>query len=122
MANIIGTIGNDTLVGSELADTINGKAGNDTITANEGDNTVTGGGGKDLFVYNNYYNTDTITDFSGVGKGTNPTASVITKVDTIKFQGAGLSAQNMLLTQNGSNLEITFDGVFGKVILENFAL
>ncbi|RCJ16670.1 hypothetical protein A6S26_32860, partial [Nostoc sp. ATCC 43529] len=43
--------------------------------------------------------------------------------DTIKFVGAGLSARNLLLTQNGTNLEITFEGVAGtKVILNNFKL
>ncbi|MEH1768590.1 beta strand repeat-containing protein [Nostoc sp.] len=134
MANIIGTNGNDTLVGSDSADTINGKAGNDTITANQGDDTLTGGGGKDKFIYDYYSDgysidgyssdgTDIITDFGGIGKGTNPTAAVIAEVDTIKFQGAGLTARNLVLTQNGSNLEITFEGPFNtKVILKNFKL
>ncbi|MEH1836436.1 MAG: hypothetical protein V7L29_31385 [Nostoc sp.] len=126
MANIIGTNGNDTLLGTNSADTINAKAGNDTITANEGDDTLTGGGGKDKFVYNiDYLNedTDTIIDFGGVGKGTNLTAAVIAEVDTIKFQGFNLTAENLLLTQNGSNLEITFERADGeKVILKNFKL
>ena len=122
MVNIIGSNENDTLLGSNGADTINGEAGADTIT---------GGGGKDTFVYklgDNFVdqfgeNTDTITDFGGVGKGKNPTAAVIAEVDTIKFQGAGLTARNLLLTQNNNNLEITFEGVAdAKVILQNFAL
>ncbi|MBC1222825.1 calcium-binding protein [Nostoc sp. UCD121] len=123
MANIIGTNGNDTLVGSYEADTINGEAGNDTITGNEGDDTLTGGGGKDQFVYNYYTGIDLITDFNGIGKGVNPSAGVIAEVDTLKFQGAAFTARNMLLTQNGKNLEITFENVLdSKVILENFAL
>ncbi len=123
MANINGTNGNDTLLGTTSADTINGKLGNDTITGNKGNDSLTGGGGKDRFVYNLGDGTDTITDFGGVGKGTNPTAGVIAEVDTIKFQGAGLTARNMLLTENGTNLEITFAGVTGtKVILKNFKL
>ncbi|MEH2402986.1 calcium-binding protein [Nostoc sp.] len=137
MANIIGTNGNDTLLGTNSADTINGKAGNDTITANQGNDTLTGGGGKDKFVYNFDANfgfsdgTDTITDFGGVGKGISPIAAVIAEVDTIKFQGDGLTARNLLLTQNGKNLEITFEEVPGiyfasvpdvKVILQNFKL
>jgi Ca2+-binding RTX toxin-like protein len=124
MANIIGTNGNDTLHGTNSSDTINGEAGNDTITATDGNDTLTGGGGKDKFVYNlyAYYWTDTITDFGGVGKGTHPTAAVIAEVDTIQFQGYGLNAQNLLLTQNGSNLEITFEGDYAKVILQNFKL
>ena len=66
---------------------------------------------------------DVITDFGGVGRGypTNPAA--IAEVDTIKFTGAGLTADNMLLTQNGDDLEITFEGVDDtKVILQNFQL
>ncbi|MEH1889917.1 MAG: calcium-binding protein [Nostoc sp.] len=137
MANIIGTNGNDTLLGTNSADTIKGLAGNDTITANQGNDTLTGGGGKDKFVYNFDANsgftdgTDTITDFGGVGKGISPTAAVIAEVDTIKFQGDGLTARNLLLTQNGKNLEITFEEVPGiyfasvpdvKVILQNFKL
>ncbi|MEH2004723.1 MAG: calcium-binding protein, partial [Nostoc sp.] len=110
MTNIIGSNGNDTLVGSNLPDTINGKAGNDTITANKGDDTLIGGGGKDTFIYNLGDGTDTITDFGGIGKGINPTPAVIAEVDTIKFLGAGFTPQNLLLTQNGSNLEITFEG------------
>ena len=49
MANIIGTNSNDTLMGSDEADTINGKAGNDTITNSysyySNKDTLTGGGG-----------------------------------------------------------------------------
>ncbi|MFN6563626.1 MAG: beta strand repeat-containing protein [Nostoc sp. ChiSLP01] len=123
MANLIGTNGNDTLLGTTSADTINGKLGNDTITGNKGNDTLTGGGGKDRFIYNLGDGIDTITDFGGVGKGTNPTAGVIAEVDTIKFVGAGLTARNLLLTQNGTNLEITFEGVAGtKIVLNNFKL
>jgi len=131
MADIIGTNGNDTLLGTNSADTIKGLAGNDSITAKQGNDTLIGGSGKDRFVYdfgddiylNLNLDIDTITDFGGVGKGTNPTAAVSTEVDTLKFQGAGFTAENMLLIQNGSNLEITFNGINStKVILQNFAL
>ncbi|MBN3889269.1 MAG: calcium-binding protein [Nostoc sp. JL31] len=137
MANIIGTNGNDTLQGTyNDADTIKGLAGNDTIYPNGGKDTLSGGGGNDKFVYyyydynNNYYNNTTIiTDFGGVGKGTNPTAAVIAEVDTLEFQGTGAIAQNLLLTQKGNNLEISFAGdayitrFFDvPVILQNFAL
>ncbi|MEH2141289.1 beta strand repeat-containing protein [Nostoc sp.] len=128
MANIIGTNANDTLLGTDSADTINGKAGNDTITGNQGKDTLTGGGGKDTFIYDLNYlfeSSDIITDFGGVGKGTNPKVGVIAEVDTIKFLGYGLTAQNLLLTQNGNNLEITFEGLeeyHFTLILQNFAL
>ncbi|MDF5710383.1 MAG: calcium-binding protein [Nostoc sp. S4] len=113
MANIIGTYGDDTLLGSNSADTINGLSGNDTIT---------GGGGNDTFVYNLGDGIDTITDFGGIGKGINPTPAVIAQVDTMKFQGDRLIAKNLLLTQDGNNLKIDFEGVDGEVILQNFAL
>ncbi len=107
MADIIGTNSNDTLQG----------------TTYDYYDTLTGNGGKDIFIYNLGDGINTITDFGGIGKGTNPTAAVIAKVDTIKFVGAGLTARNLLLTQNGTSLEITFEGVADtKVILENFAL
>ncbi|MEH2244582.1 MAG: calcium-binding protein [Nostoc sp.] len=135
MANIIGTDGDDTLLGSNGADIIDGKdgydllrggTGNDTLIGGTGNDTLIGGGGKDEFVYNLGDGSDTITDFGGIGKGINPTAAVIAEVDTIKFLGAGLTARNLLLTQNGSNLEISFQGVEGaagtQVILQNFKL
>ncbi|MEH2245246.1 calcium-binding protein [Nostoc sp.] len=44
-------------------------------------------------------------------------------MDSIKFQGNGLTARNLLLTQNGKNLEITFETeLIPKVILQNFKL
>ncbi|MDF5739718.1 calcium-binding protein [Nostoc sp. S13] len=124
MADIIGTNGNDTLEGMYFEnDTINGKAGNDTIISSHGDDTLTGGGGKDKFVYALYHVTNTITDFGGVGKGTHPTAAVIAEVDTLIFQGDGLTARNLQLTENGNNLEISFEGEDGAAfILQNFAL
>ncbi|MEH2243208.1 DUF4347 domain-containing protein [Nostoc sp.] len=116
-----GTNGADNLVGKNYSDIINAQAGNDTITGNQGNDILTGGGGKDKFVYNLGDGVDTITDFGGLGKGSNPSAAIIAEVDTLKFQGAGLTAQNLLLTQNGNNLEITFEGVADdKVILQNF--
>ncbi|MEH2069961.1 MAG: calcium-binding protein [Nostoc sp.] len=113
MANIIGTNGNDTLLGSNSADTINGFSGNDTIT---------GGGGNDIFIYDLGAGIDTITDFGGIGKGINPTPAVIAEVDTIRFRGGRFIAKNLLLTQDGNNLKIFFEGIDGEVILQNFAL
>ncbi|MFN6465884.1 MAG: DUF4347 domain-containing protein [Nostoc sp. DedVER02] len=120
---INGTNGADNLVGTNYGDIINAQPGNDTITGNQGNDILTGGGGNDKFVYNLGDGVDTITYFGGVGKGSNPSAAIIAKIDILKFQGAGLTAQNLLLTQNGNNLEITFDGVANdEVILQNFAL
>ncbi len=41
----------------------------------------------------------------------------------MQFTGSGLTAQNLQLTQNGNNLEVTFENVGStKVILQNFKL
>jgi Ca2+-binding RTX toxin-like protein len=50
MANITGTIGNNSLIGSDADDNILGLAGNDTIKPGLGDDTVDGGDGKDTLV------------------------------------------------------------------------
>ncbi|MEH1844444.1 MAG: DUF4347 domain-containing protein [Nostoc sp.] len=118
-----GTNGADNLVGNNYGDIINAQDGNDTITGNQGNDILTGGGGKDKFVYNLGDGVDTITDFAGLGKGSNPSAAIIGELDTLKFQGTGLTPRNLLLTQNSNNLEITFEGVADdKVILQNFPL
>ncbi|WP_375513917.1 DUF4347 domain-containing protein [uncultured Nostoc sp.] len=118
-----GTKGADNLVGKNYSDIINAQTGNDTITGNQGNDILTGGGGKDKFVYNLGDGVDTITDFGGLGKGSNPSAAIIAELDTLKFQGAGLTARNLQLTQNGDNLEVTFEGVAdNKVILQNLPL
>ncbi|MHC5824438.1 MAG: calcium-binding protein, partial [Nostoc sp.] len=58
-----------------------------------------------------------------LGKGSNPSAAIIGELDTLKFQGTGLTARDLLLTQNSNNLEITFEGVADdKLILQNFSV
>ncbi|MHC5772891.1 hypothetical protein [Nostoc sp.] len=112
--NLMGTAGTDTLVGTDTNNIIEGKAGNDTLTGN---------GGQDQFVFRPGDGNDTITDFGGVGKGSNPSPDVILNVDTLQFIGSGLTAQNLQLTQHGNNLEVTFESVANtKVTLENFFL
>ncbi|WP_442938539.1 beta strand repeat-containing protein [Nostoc sp.] len=129
--------GNDFLVSGAFGsnNTLNGGNGDDIFTTSVGginNNILTGGGGKDkFFVYNFSYYSKTnniITDFGGVNKNINPSTAVIAEVDTLNFQDDDsfflFTAQNMLLTQNGNNLEITFAGTLpkGKLILKNFAL
>ncbi|MEH2147230.1 beta strand repeat-containing protein [Nostoc sp.] len=112
--NLTGTSGADTLIGTIGNNIIDGKADNDTLTGN---------GGQDQFVIRQGDDNDIITDFGGVGKGTNPSLAVITNVDTLKFTGNGLTARNLQLTSHGNNLEVTFENVANtKVTLQNFKL
>ncbi|MCC5665153.1 hypothetical protein LC653_14820 [Nostoc sp. CHAB 5784] len=115
-----GTSGN--LTGTPGADTFFGTPSNniDGLTAND---TLTGNGGQDKFVFRSGDGNGTITDFCGVGEGSNPSSAVIANVDTLQFIGSGLTAENLQLTQKGNNLEVTFENVANtKVTLQNFLL
>jgi Ca2+-binding RTX toxin-like protein/quercetin dioxygenase-like cupin family protein len=122
---VYGGKGDDVLIGEYGDDDLDGGEGNDVISGRVGSDTLTGGGSQDIFtfIYSLSDDIDTITDFGGVGTGVNPTADVIAEADTLLFQGPGLSARNLLLTQDRNDLLITFEGVrdFG-VILKNFAM
>ena len=94
---------------------------NPTVTP--GNLTLTANSRQDKFVFRPGDGNDTITDFSGIGKGTKPTAAAIASLDTLQFIGSGLTAQNLQLTQNANNLEVTFENVANtKVTLQNFKL
>ncbi|MEH2058962.1 MAG: hypothetical protein V7K97_22960 [Nostoc sp.] len=112
--SLTGTPGRDTLIGTASKNIIYGLAGNDTLTGN---------GGQDKFIFGIGDGNDTITDFGGVGIGSNPSAAVIANVDTLEFTGFFFTADNLLLTQNGNNLEVTFGDITNtKVTLQNFKL
>ena len=64
-----------------------------------------------------------ISNFGGVGRGTNPSEETIAEVDTLQFTGEGLTARNLLLTQSSEDLVITFEGVNNvRAILPDFDL
>jgi hypothetical protein len=61
--------------------------------------------------------------FTGVGRGSNPSEEILSTFDELVFKGADLIAKNLLLTQIGADLEVSFEGVDDtKVILKDFAL
>ena len=120
---INGTPGNDLLLGSPNRDVINGFGGNDLLIGNGGNDDLRGGGDRDRFAISAGDGIDTVADFGGVGTGINLSQAVFDEVDTLQFFGEGLIAESMLLTQNGADLEIAFEGVNDtKVILESFKL
>jgi len=115
--------GKDRLFGDAEEDFLNGNAGNDSLTGGTGNDLLTGGGDQDLFVVQLNDGTDTITDFTGVGATSNPSNATISELDTLKFSGAGLVAKNMLLTQSGNDLTISFENIGNTtVILQDFQL
>ncbi|MEG3879762.1 hypothetical protein QT972_20610 [Microcoleus sp. herbarium7] len=64
-----------------------------------------------------------VEDFTGVGRGDSPSEEVLSTFDELVFKGADLIAKNLLLTQIGADLEVSFEGVDDtKVILKDFAL
>ncbi|MEH2291736.1 choice-of-anchor Q domain-containing protein [Nostoc sp.] len=93
------------------------------IGAYEAPRIINGTAGNDTFITRLNNGNDTITNFGGVGTSSNPSAAVIAKIDTLQFIGAGLTATNLQLTQNGNDLEVTFEDVANtKVTLQNFNL
>ncbi|MBG1270122.1 Ig-like domain-containing protein, partial [Nostoc sp. WHI] len=122
-ANITGTNQNDTISGTPGNDAIAGGNGNDNISGGAGNDSLIGGAGNDTFVLGLGDGNDTITDFAGIGIGSNPSTTVISQLDTLQFIGSGLTARNLQLTQNGNNLEVTFLDVDSpEVTLQNFQL
>ena len=118
-----GDRGQDTLKGGVGNDSLDGGQGNDTLYGNQGDDRLTGGGDQDTFVIRRGDGTNTITDFGGLGAGdtyTVPGSAVINEVDILKFEGDGLTADKLLLRQEGDDLHLSFEGVDDvHVVLEN---
>ncbi|MEB3180282.1 MAG: S8 family serine peptidase, partial [Nostocaceae cyanobacterium] len=115
--------GKDTLHGGTGNDGLNGEAEDDVLLGGIGNDSLTGGSGQDTFRFTFGDGIDSVTDFGGVGAfGKQPPVSS-DEVDILQFQGEGLIARNLLLTQQGNNLLISFDTVNSpQVILNDFAL
>lgn len=85
--------------------------------------TPSGAGGQKQFTIEQGDGTRTVSSFGGVGQGVQPAKAVIAEADTLKFVGADLTARNLLLTQVGRNLELTFENVANtKAVLRDFQL
>ena len=102
-----GGAGNDEIIGTIYADTINGGVGNDRITGGLGNDKLTGGKGEDTFVYASYYHVDTITD-----------ADVNDRIIMDDSDAADLR-----YAKNGKNLEIYCDDSYdvnNKLVIKNY--
>ncbi|MEP0917183.1 alkaline phosphatase [Leptolyngbya sp. DQ-M1] len=94
-----------TAFGIDLTTLTDGEGGQKTITIEQGEGVAV------------------VVDFGGVGLGTRPSAATIAEADTLKFEGTGLTARNLLLTQDGADVVLAFDGVANTgAILRNFQL
>lgn len=85
--------------------------------------TFLGNSGNFTFIVEQGGGKETVKQFGGVGTGDRPSAATLAEVDTLQFVGEDLTARNLLLTQVGQDLKITFDGVANtEVLLKDFAL
>jgi glycerophosphoryl diester phosphodiesterase len=85
-------------------------------------NIPSGSNGQNTFDLAVGNGTFAIRDFGGVDTGTELSPTTLAEVDTLKFSGAGLTAENLLLTQEDGDLVIGFEGKDVEARLENFAL
>jgi Ca2+-binding RTX toxin-like protein len=107
MAHLTNSTAGLTLVGTEGNDALIGGAGNDTFMGLGGNDMLTGGGGTDTFLFSSGFGNSTITDFSGS--------------DVVKFD-ASINPANVTFTQSGNNLIINdqVDSPNGSITVDNF--
>jgi len=89
-----------------------------TTTLFEITNILNGSDAQNTFELSRDSDAYTITNFGGVGTGTKPSPEAIAQVDTLKFQGEGLTAEN-ILAQEG-DLVIGFEGIPDVEALSKF--
>jgi hypothetical protein len=64
-----------------------------------------------------------ISNFGGVGRGTNPSQDTLDELDTLIFEGSLFSVENIIFESNGRDVEITFDGLTSfSITLRDFDL
>jgi len=105
LSNIDAGGGNDTVIGSSIAETILGNWGNDNLNGGLGNDRLVGGSGADTFAFGTDWGKDTVADFK---HGT----------DKLDFGDAGVADLAALsMTQVGRNTVINYDG--DQVVLQN---
>jgi len=95
----------------------------DTVSFDPRSPKLSAEGGRNTLPIQEGKGTEIIANFSGVGTGIDPSITTIAEVDSLLFEGEGLTAQKMLLTQAGRDLLIGFEGIQDtEVRLKDFAL
>lgn len=84
---------------------------------------LNGAGGRKTFTIARGSGDTIINDFGGLGARDKQTPAIFAELDTLKFEGAGLLATNLHLTQQGKDLVISFEQVPNtQVTLKAFAI
>jgi Ca2+-binding RTX toxin-like protein len=98
-----GGTGDDELIGSSIADTLNGGEGNDTIAGEKGDDIMIGGNGNDILEWDDGDGSDIISGNAGN--------------DTVEVEGAVVKADSFVLSKDAQNRaffdRVAVDGVAG---------
>jgi hypothetical protein len=83
-----GSLTNQAKVAITVGANITGNGGNDTISDRNRNDLLLGGNDNDTLVFRLGDGHNTITNFAGTGIGSNPSAAVITQLDTLQFIGS----------------------------------
>jgi len=96
--------------GTAYDDTITGDANNNILDGNGGDDTLVGGGGNDTYMFNIGYGQDVIEN--GIAANGIPSGELLL--------GAGIDANDLWLTQSGSDLVIQILGTDSQVTVQGW--
>ena len=97
-----GTAGNDVLTGYEGTDVYNI---NETFYGGAGNDTIYGGDGNDTYIFGRGDGIDTIVDNSGS--------------NILSFE-ENISIEDLMMTKNGNNLEVSISDTTDKIILNDY--
>lgn len=133
--DVTGGVGNDTLIGNDVANTMLGLAGNDSITAGAGNDTLDGGAGNDTLIGGTgndvYYvdsTSDVVTEGASAGNDTvfssanftlGANLEVLTLTGAANITGTGNGLNNLITGNSGQNTLLggagndTIDGGLG---------
>ncbi len=115
-----GLAGNDVLGGSTGNDTLFGDAGDDILSGGGGDDTLSGGDGNDI-LYDGGWGNDTYLFDLGGGMDTINVDYGQGYTDVLKF-GVGINPNDITVSFNGNNLELSHSNGIDKVIVANWFL
>lgn len=98
----------EVIAGTDGMDNIDGRGGNDTIIGGKGDDTINGGDGNDTYLWN-----------IGDGNDIIYTSNNPADTDILKF-GAGISREDIAISQYNSDLRLTYKPSGEMLTLQGF--